>query len=227
MAIGIGKLFGYSFLRNFFYPYFSRDIAEFWRRWHISLTTWFRDYLYIPLGGSRVSKGRIVRNTFIIFLVSGFWHGANWTFIAWGAYHAILFLPLILLNKNRRYTDSIAPDKIFPNIREFLQMTATFLLVVVGWIFFRADTISQALLYIKRIFSLSFFTLPHYTLSLNFIFCLLVFFWAEWLQRNKSHGLQLDNIKSKTLRIAVYYIVIIFISFFSRSEEQQFIYFQF
>jgi D-alanyl-lipoteichoic acid acyltransferase DltB (MBOAT superfamily) len=227
MAIGIGKLLGYNFLRNFFYPYFSRDIAEFWRRWHISLTTWFRDYLYIPLGGSRVSKGRIVRNTFIIFLVSGFWHGANWTFIAWGAYHAILFLPLILLNKNRRYTDSIAPDKKFPNIRELLQMTMTFLLVVIGWIFFRADTIFQALLYIKRIFSPSFFTFPHYTLSLSFIFCLLILFLIEWFQRNKSHGLQLDNIKSKTMRIAVYYIIIIFISFFSQSGEQQFIYFQF
>ena len=118
IAIGCAKLFGISLRRNFNVPYFSRDIAEFWRRWHISLTTWFRDYIYIPLGGSRVSKGRIVLNTFVIFLVSGLWHGANWTFVAWGAYHALLFLPLILLGKNRRHTDTVAAERALPSLRE-------------------------------------------------------------------------------------------------------------
>jgi D-alanyl-lipoteichoic acid acyltransferase DltB (MBOAT superfamily) len=118
IAIGTARLFGFNATRNFNFPYFSRDIAEFWRRWHISLTTWFRDYVYIPLGGSRVSKAKIVRNTFVIFLVSGFWHGANWTFIAWGALHAVLFLPLILLHKNRKYTDTVADGKLLPSVKE-------------------------------------------------------------------------------------------------------------
>lgn len=119
IAIGTSKLFGISLMRNFNVPYFSRDIAEFWRRWHISLTTWFRDYIYIPLGGSHCTKAKIIRNTFVIFLVSGLWHGANWTFLAWGAYHAILFLPLILLGKNRKYRDIVAKGKILPSINEY------------------------------------------------------------------------------------------------------------
>lgn len=144
IAIGTAKLFGIRLKRNFNVPYFSRDIAEFWRRWHISLTTWFRDYLYIPLGGSRVSKVKIVRNTFIIFLVSGLWHGANWTFIVWGAYHALLFLPLILLGKNRRYTNTVAEGRLLPTLHEFLQMLLTFVLAIIGWIIFRAENLHQA-----------------------------------------------------------------------------------
>ena len=134
IAIGTAKLFGIKLMRNFNVPYFSRDIAEFWRRWHISLTTWFRDYVYIPLGGSRVSKGKVIRNTFIIFLLSGFWHGANWTFIAWGAYHAILFLPLILTGKNRKYTNQVAEGRFLPTLKEAGQMLLTFFLAVFGWI---------------------------------------------------------------------------------------------
>ena len=132
IAIGTAKLFGIKLMRNFNVPYFSRDIAEFWRRWHISLTTWFRDYVYIPLGGSRVSKAKVVRNTFIIFLLSGFWHGANWTFIAWGAYHAILFLPLILTSKNRKYTNQVAEGRLLPTLKETGQMLLTFFLAVMG-----------------------------------------------------------------------------------------------
>ena len=141
IAIGTAKLFGIKLMRNFNVPYFSRDIAEFWRRWHISLTTWFRDYVYIPLGGSRVSKVKVVRNTFIIFLVSGFWHGANWTFIAWGAYHAILFLPLILTGKNRKYTNQVAEGRWLPTLKEAGQMLLTFFLTMIGWIIFRAESI--------------------------------------------------------------------------------------
>ena len=146
IAIGTAKLFGIRLMRNFNNPYFSRDIAEFWRRWHISLTTWFRDYVYIPLGGSRpvvpanvrnaerYKKWVIIRNTFIIFLLSGLWHGANWTYIAWGLYHALLFLPLILLGKNRKYTNQIAENRLLPTFKECLQMLLTFGLVVFGWI---------------------------------------------------------------------------------------------
>lgn len=149
IAIGTAKLFGIKLMRNFNVPYFSRDIAEFWRRWHISLTTWFRDYVYIPLGGSRVSKAKVVRNTFVIFLVSGFWHGANWTFIAWGAYHALLFLPLILLGKNRKYTNQVAEGRILPTIKETGQMLLTFFLAVFGWIIFRAPGFLTLLNYLK------------------------------------------------------------------------------
>ena len=144
IAIGTAKLFGINLMRNFNTPYFSRDIAEFWRRWHISLTTWFRDYVYIPMGGSRVGKWKIVRNTFVIFLVSGIWHGANWTYLAWGTYHALLFLPLILLGANRKYTNHIAEDRILPTWREGMQMLLTFVLVVLGWIIFRSASIAQA-----------------------------------------------------------------------------------
>jgi len=151
IAIGTAKLFGIQLMTNFKTPYFSRDIAEFWRRWHISLSTWFRDYLYIPLGGSRVGKWKSVRNVFIIFLVSGFWHGANWTFIAWGGIHAALFLPLLLRGKNRRYTsDTIGEGRWLPTGREFLGMAWTFTMVCVAWVFFRAESVGQAVDYLGR-----------------------------------------------------------------------------
>ena len=151
IAIGTAKLFGFELMTNFKFPYFSRDIAEFWRRWHISLSTWFRDYLYIPLGGSRVSKPKAIRNVFIIFLVSGFWHGANWTFIAWGGIHALLFIPLFLRGNNRKNTTSIiAEGKWLPSPRELVQMAWTFTAVTIAWVFFRADGISAALTYLAQ-----------------------------------------------------------------------------
>jgi D-alanyl-lipoteichoic acid acyltransferase DltB (MBOAT superfamily) len=224
MALGIGKLLGFKFLNNFFYPYFSRDIAEFWRRWHISLNTWFRDYLYIPLGGSRGSKWQVVRNTFAIFLVSGIWHGANWTFIAWGAYHAILFLPLVLLEKNRKYTNTVAEGKILPNVKEIFQMGFTFLWVVIGWIFFRADSIEIAVHYIGGIFSKSLFTVP-VLFNKMFVF-LAILLVVEWIQRNKQHGLVLDNIHSQFVKFAIYYFIIVLIFMFG-VQAKTFIYFQF
>ena len=160
IAIGTSRLFGFSSMRNFSVPYFSRDIAEFWRRWHISLTSWFRDYLYIPLGGNRGTKYKVVRNTFIVFLVCGLWHGANWTFIAWGLINAIYFLPLLLLGKNRKNIDTVAQGKILPSIKELFQMGITFALATLGWIFFRADSIGQAFAYIGNIFSKSLISDP-------------------------------------------------------------------
>jgi len=229
IAIGTAKLFGVKLMRNFKVPYFSRDIAEFWRRWHISLTTWFRDYVYIPLGGSRCSKAKIVRNTFVIFLVSGFWHGANWTFIVWGAYHALLFLPLILLGKNRKYTNTVAEGKMLPNLKEFFQMILTFLLVVIGWVIFRSETIGDAWQYISSMFGLElwkvsyrFFLYPLHGESWFVVIMLMV----EWLQREKGHGMVIDNVKSRLLRFIIYYIVIVSIIVFYNSGES-FIYFQF
>jgi D-alanyl-lipoteichoic acid acyltransferase DltB (MBOAT superfamily) len=230
IAIGTARLFGIQAMRNFAYPYFSRDIAEFWRRWHISLTTWFRDYVYIPLGGSRGTKWRVVCNTFIIFLVSGFWHGANRTFILWGAFHAILFLPLILVNQNRKYTNTVAEGKIFPSIKEIFQIGSTFFLVVIGWVFFRADSIGQAFEYFWGMIDMSLFSFSiiKNTLVLKclfFAFCMLL---VEWLQRKKQHGLENININNRILRWGFYYsITIVLLYYYFYSETQQFIYFQF
>ena len=228
IAIGTSRLFGFSSMRNFSVPYFSRDIAEFWRRWHISLTTWFRDYLYIPLGGNRGTKYQVVRNTFIIFLVCGFWHGANWTFIAWGLINALYFLPLLLLGKNRKNTDTVAQGKILPNIKELLQMGTTFLLATLAWIFFRADSIGQAVSYIGKIFAKSLIAAPKgsgATIILPLL--LIIMMLVEWLQRDKQHGLDFTNRKIPAfLRIIIYYALIAIMMLFGASQ-QTFIYSQF
>lgn len=229
IAIGTARLFGIELLRNFAFPYFSRDIAEFWRRWHISLTTWFRDYVYIPLGGSRGGKLKSIRNTFIIFLVSGFWHGANWTFIVWGAFHALLFLPLLLLGRNRYNTNMVADGHLLPNLKEFFQLISTFFLVVIGWVFFRANSINQSIDYLSRMFNISIFSIPYlvnrsYYLPVFFsIFIMLAF---EWIQRNKKHGLELQGVKSHVLKFSVY-IFLIGLIFWFGGKGETFIYFQF
>ena len=227
IAIGTGRLFGIDLMRNFNFPYFSRDIAEFWRRWHISLTTWFRDYVYIPLGGSRGGKWESFRNTMVIFLVSGFWHGANWTFVIWGAYHALLFLPLLLLGKNRRNTNTVAEGRILPSLREVLQMGITLGLVLIGWIFFRSDSIGQAFDYLAHMFSPSLFTFTYLQGMAKAILFIVVLLIVEWLQRNKQHALQIDGtISSRPLRWSIYYGLIVVIITMA-GKQTQFIYFQF
>jgi len=227
IAIGTAKLFGIKLMRNFNVPYFSRDIAEFWRRWHISLTTWFRDYVYIPLGGSRVSKTKVIRNTFIIFLVSGFWHGANWTFIAWGAYHAILFLPLILTGKNRKYTNQVAEGRILPTLKETGQMLLTFFLAVLGWIIFRAESIGQAWEYVCGMFDVSLFMVfIKKKIALSNVIFITIMLVVEWLQREKEHGFDIANLKPLT-RYALVVLLIEFVLFFMATTPSQFIYFQF
>ncbi len=226
MAIGTGKLFGFKTKKNFNFPYFSRDIAEFWRRWHISLTTWFRDYVYIPLGGSRCSKAKIVRNTFVIFLLSGLWHGANWTFIAWGAFHAFLFLPLILMGKNRKYRDTVAEGRLLPSLKEFGQMLLTFFLATVGWIVFKADSIGQAWNYMKGICSTSLFSRPDASGVTGFAVAIVIMLLAEWLQRDKEHGFDLSGIKRGVIRYAAY-LAVLFLTFAFGGHAVNFIYFQF
>jgi len=226
IAIGTSRLFGFDLMRNFNFPYFSRDIAEFWRRWHISLSTWFRDYLYIPLGGSRGGTWMKVRNTFIIFIVSGFWHGANWTFIVWGALNAIYFLPLLLTNNNRNNLETVAQGKFFPSVKELSFMLLTFGLTVFAWIFFRANNIGHAISYISEIFSLSLFTLPE-ILPKTVILLTMTFVLIEWLGREGQYAIAQLGIKwSRPLRYAMYYTIIIAIFWFG-GKEQQFIYFQF
>jgi D-alanyl-lipoteichoic acid acyltransferase DltB (MBOAT superfamily) len=232
IAIGTSRLFGFNLKQNFAFPYFSRDIAEFWRRWHISLSTWFRDYLYIPLGGSRGGTWMKIRNTFIIFLVSGFWHGANWTFVVWGFLNALYFLPLMLFNKNRVHTtDVVAQNKYLPSIKEFFQIIITFFLTVIAWVFFRAENITIAVSYLSQMLSKSIISMPKipyginafsYLLSLMFI---LLFITVEWIQREKKHGLEI-TIKNKLLRWLIYSFFIILIFLFG-GTQQEFIYFQF
>ena len=226
IAIGTAKLFGIKLMRNFNVPYFSRDIAEFWRRWHISLTTWFRNYVYIPMGGSRCSKAKIVRNTFVIFLLSGFWHGANWTFLAWGAYHALLFLPLILMGKNRRYRDTVAEGKWLPSLKEVGQMLLTFILVVFGWIIFRAENIGQAWAIISQVFSSSFLSIPDAKGITGFSVAICVMLVIEWLQRDRQHALDVENIPWWPVRTVIYFFIFFLIVTLGGHSEN-FIYFQF
>lgn len=227
IAIGCAKLFGISLRRNFNVPYFSRDIAEFWRRWHISLTTWFRDYVYIPLGGSRVGRWRIVLNTLIIFLLSGLWHGANWTFVAWGCFHALLFLPLILLGLNRRYRDTVAEGRCLPTLTDSLRILATFLLATLGWIIFRSPSLHFALHYIADIFKgggdwMNPFDKQWYFMVVWALLMLVV----EWINRDQPHGFYRQP-HSRMLRWLAYMSFIFIIVAFMQTSEMPFIYFQF
>ncbi|WP_210151476.1 MBOAT family O-acyltransferase [Chryseobacterium scophthalmum] len=230
IAIGTARLFGIDLLRNFAFPYFSRDIAEFWRRWHISLSSWFKDYLYIPLGGSKGGNWMRIRNTFIIFIVSGFWHGANWTFIVWGALNALFILPSIIMKTNRNNLETVAQGNLLPTVKEFFQMTITFTLAVFAWIFFRAENITHALSYISGIFSKSLFSIPTITPHfpvLIIIILIIIFTIIEWLGREQQYAIAILGTKWKSsLRYAMYYAIIIAIFWFA-GKDQQFIYFQF
>jgi alginate O-acetyltransferase complex protein AlgI len=226
IALGTARLFGIELLRNFAFPYFSRDIAEFWRRWHISLSTWFRDYLYIPLGGSKVSTIIKVRNTFIIFLVSGFWHGANWTFIAWGFLNALYIMPSIIFKNNRNNLDTIAEGKYFPNLKDFASMVFTFCLTVLAWIFFRSSTLTNAFLYVNKIFSKSLFEIPEIKPAVLLIL-IGVFVIIEWLGREQQYAIQaIANKWPKPIRWSFYYLILVALFIYAGSQ-QQFIYFQF
>lgn len=218
IAIGSAKLFGIRLKDNFLTPYFSRNVAEFWKRWHISLNTWFVDYVYIPLGGSREGQWKTIRNTFVIFLLSGLWHGANWTYVTWGLYHALLFIPLILLGRTKAYSGT-ATWKQIP------QILFTFALVVIGWIIFRAPSISDAWGYITSLFTSSI-AFPMIISGLKrTIFAVLALIGVEWFQRKKAHGLDIVNLHW-SLRYSIYYILMLFILELG-GNSQSFIYFQF
>lgn len=225
IALGTSKLFGIDLLRNFNYPYFSRDIAEFWRRWHISLTTWFRDYLYIPLGGSKVGLATVIRNTFIIFLVSGFWHGANWTYIAWGLINAIYFLPLLLLKRNRNNLETVSLSFNWISVRTFFSMLLTFAITCLAWIFFRAPTITDAIQYIKRIFTNQSFTSQYFSIErYNYEILVLigVFVLVEWNSRYKIEPI---SGKYSYLKMGLCLMALLALGIYS--DYKQFIYFQF
>ncbi len=225
IAIGTARLFGFDLMRNFNLPYFSRDIAEFWRRWHISLSTWFRDYLYIPLGGSRGSRSKQLRNVFIIFLVSGFWHGANWTFIVWGGLHALFFIPLLLINTNRKNLNQAASHTVLPSLKEFFQMLVTFLLTTIAWIFFRADTVGHAWAYCVRLFTqgtfkMSYLNIERYSIELLGVIVVLILF--EWFHRKNDHPFV-----GRYRWIKIVTIILLLLILGVYSDHQEFIYFQF
>ena len=227
IAIGTAKLFGIKLMRNFNVPYFSRNIAEFWNRWHISLTTWFIDYVYIPLGGSRRSKGRTVINTFAIFLLSGLWHGANWTFILWGLYNALLFVPLLITGNSKRYKRSIvAQGKLLPSIKEVAQMLLTFFLVVVGWIIFRANNIHHFIDYMCCMCQTNLFSFPEKNGWSSLLLSIILMIIIEWIQRDKQHAFEFRRHIPAVVRYTIYVIIILMIIMFGGHAEN-FIYFQF
>jgi alginate O-acetyltransferase complex protein AlgI len=226
IALGTARLFGIELLRNFAFPYFSRDIAEFWRRWHISLSTWFRDYLYIPLGGSKGSTWRKVRNVFIIFIVSGLWHGANWTFVVWGFLNALYILPSVLLKSNRNNLDIVAKGKYLPSFKDVFSIGITFCLTVFAWIFFRAENLNHAIQYISQMFSGSLLSVPKVRPTFLFVL-LLLFILIEWFGREGQYAISNLGLKWKRgFRYAMYYAIIVAIFWFG-GKESQFIYFQF
>lgn len=249
IAIGVARIFGFDLKRNFAFPYFSRDIAEFWRRWHISLSTWFRDYVYIPLGGSKGNKAFALRNIFIIFLVSGFWHGANWTFVFWGLINALYFVPLFLFNKNRNNIGPLAPGRLLPSLKDFFNIGSTFLLTVIAWVFFRSASLTDAFAFLKRMathtlgkeYLVDAYNYFHYQiiltggLSLFVMIALLLI--IEWVQRDKEHGLDLSFLvpikkpQLKSLQLGAFrwsiYVFLIYIIYFYGKVSNEFIYFQF
>lgn len=232
IAIGTAKLFGIQLMKNFDYPYFSRDIAEFWRRWHISLSSWFKDYIYFPLGGSRGGKIMTLRNVFAIFLVSGFWHGANWTFMFWGFLHAALFIPLYIFDINRKNLGTVADGKYLPSIGDVFSMLLTFTLATIAWVFFRAESITEAFQYLGAIlqngsiaYQAKFFTGDNIIDVLTRVSIFIPFLlFIEWFNRTKEYG---SEFSSAGLQKGISIVSIVIIFFYGKFDYQEFIYFQF
>lgn len=228
IAIGCARLFGLNLKRNFDVPYFSRSIPEFWRRWHISLTTWFRDYIYFPLGGSRCGKAKTIRNVFIVWGISGLWHGANWTFVCWGLFHASLLVIYNILGVKTKCGNVVAYNRLFPNAKELLQMSLTFVLAVLGLIIFRSENMTQAMDYFHRMLGNEFFRLSMFFEKKKLCLCVGMLI-LEWIQRNKQHAFQLEEVwilQYRAVRWMVYYFILASIVYSSESS-QTFIYFQF
>lgn len=226
IAIGCGKLFGIQLRQNFNVPYFSRNVQEFWRRWHMSLLTWFRDYIYFPLGGSRCSKPKVIRNTLIVFGVSGLWHGANWTYIVWGFYHALLFFPSLLFGGVNYKDTTIAEGRRLPAVRELLTMSCTFLLITIGWIIFRADSLAQAVEYLSGVCSLSLFSMPDIQGKTILFANILLLVLVEWVHRKRKYGLSFAKPHGIAVRWGAYLLLCVDIICFGGHAEN-FIYFQF
>ena len=228
IAIGCARLFGIDLMRNFNFPYFSRSIPEFWRRWHISLTTWFRDYIYFPLGGSKCDKWKIIRNVYIVWGISGLWHGANWTFVCWGLFHATLLAIYNIFGINTKYQHVAGYNKKLPSLKEFMQISLTFFLAVIGWILFRSENITQSIDFLRCMVSNDFFN-PHQLFGMKCLGMCVILILVEWLQRDKQHALQISGIRlfeKRWVRWSTYYILLLIIKSYT-GVNQTFIYFQF
>ena len=224
IAIGCARLFGFNLMRNFHFPYFSRSIPEFWRRWHISLMTWLRDYIYFPLGGSKCRKRKAIRNTYIVWGISGLWHGANWTFVCWGIYHATILTVYKILNLSSKESEM----RLVPKMKDVIKMFCTFIFVVIGWIVFRAENVSQAYDILNTMIA-NCFIRPTDIHGLNFLGFAFILMIIEWFQKEKPHALDFPVnrfFRYRIVRWCTYYIILLLIMKFT-GESQTFIYFQF
>lgn len=236
IAIGTARLFSFNLTQNFAFPFFSRSIVEFWRRWHISLSSWFRDYLYIPLGGNRRGRWINLRNIFIVFIICGFWHGASWTYIVWGALNAVVFIPLILFKrKSRKDTEIVTQGKNIPTIKEVFSMVITFGFVVFSWGFFRAESMEHALQYfrdaIAGLFNKNGYVqmLDLFSGKIGFVIpsLIILFMLIEWFGRENKFAIEKLLVKKKAPLRYLFYFTLIILMFIFGGEKQQFIYFQF
>lgn len=236
IAIGLSRLFGFDLMRNFKYPYFSRNVAEFWQKWHISLTSWFRDYLYLPLGGNKGSLLFKIRNVMLVFLISGFWHGANWTFLIWGFVNALFFIPLVIIKENRLKLKVLEKETLLPSIREVFEMGSTFVLITFAWIFFRAENIQHAFLYIRGILNPTHFFQIHSQATFSdsiipLMWYLSFFITVEWISRYYEHIIHpylfQNKWQLKLTRFTLYFFILLLIILNIKNEASDFIYFQF
>lgn len=231
IAIGVARLFGFDLMKNFSFPYFSRDLAEFWRRWHISLSTWFRDYVYIPMGGNQGGTWLKLRNILFIFILSGFWHGANWTYVVWGLLNGLLFVPLLIFGKNRQHLDIVSFDKRMPLLKDVVRMMSTFIIVMFLWIFFRSKSLTTAFAILNKIFSSSLFTIPVFEqdgLAVLTLILILFFTLVEWSGRTHAFAIEHTFATSpRIVRWAFYGLLISMIGLFMQTNGSPFIYFQF
>ncbi len=229
IAIGTAKLLGFRLMRNFAYPFFSRNIGELWHRWHISLSTWFRDYVFIPMGGSRVTTIKYLRNIILTFAISGLWHGANWTFVIWGVLNGLYYIPMLFSKEKGKYTGIVASDSLFPNVKDFLKMILTFTLFSFSMIFFRSESLQDAGDYIYYLVSNFLFNTEVVLawLTSSSVIMVFVLVIVEWFQRRKEYSLQIQDFPL-LLRWAIYISAMaVFIYYGNFGSDQQFIYFQF
>ncbi len=227
MAIGLASLLGFRITRNFDFPFFAQNIADFWRRWHISLTSWLTDYVFTPLSIYFRDYGKpgLILAILINFTLIGIWHGANWTFVLFGFLHGCFYIPSILrgvIYKKKKTNP--------PPLKVFINIAATFILLMLTFIIFRSDSLSQAFDYYHRLFSPSIFYSFIITEKVNTIAMLAaiaIMLTAEWLQRDKQHALQIDAIKKFPVRALIYFGLIFIILMFSPTKIGDFIYFKF
>lgn len=230
IAIGTARLLGFDLMRNFAYPYFSRDVGEFWRRWHISLSTWFRDYVYIPLGGSRVSNAGRIRNIIITFTVSGLWHGASWNFVIWGFLNGVYYIPLMLVGRQKQHTGTVAEGRMLPGLRDLGSMALTFSLICISWIFFRSADLESSVQYFTSMIGITSGDLSALRrVSMDILavtlLCSIFMVLVEWFNRTKEHGLDIKSLHV-VFRWSLYMIVtLLLINYWG--EKNTFIYFQF